>query len=102
MSGAFALALPVGGFIVWLKRAHGIRRQSWVVFTNLLCDGASPANRCQSQLQELEGWRRRSGLERYENGARGRCHTLGDYHAQMLAKSELLTQRLPCGSWPWG
>jgi hypothetical protein len=61
-----------------------------VVFTNLLCDGASLANRCQSQLQELEGWRRRLGLEHYENGARGHCRTLGDYHAQMLAKSELL------------
>jgi hypothetical protein len=60
--------------------------------TNSFCDGASLANRRQSQQQELEGWRRRSGLERYENDARGRCRTLGDYHAQMLAKSVLLMQ----------
>ena len=88
MFGAFALALPVGGFIVWLKRGTWDTSPEWVVFTNLLCDGASLPNRCQ--LRELVGWRRRSGLEHYENGSRGHCRSLGDYHAQKLAKSELL------------
>src|SRR5215475_6260866 len=70
-------------------------RELWGL-TNSPCDDALLTSRHQSQLQELEGLRRRSGLWLRENRLLGYCR-LGcrPDSGKMSAKSKLLTQRLP-------